>query len=448
MKLLLLVFALLVSCEEIVNIENILSQTFNNNFASLIAWRSDCAQLALKELIPQCINSGIESITPTQQKQIAIKLSLCQFENSGVEYPYECKVNDIEKCILKLEMRPQYWTTYSGYYQDVKNICHQLSAPFEKDQILNIYENITRIYQDLYHDMMKSHQFSRTMQSDIETKFEKLFNVVDDILTQYQSETSKFQNEFQHDLNNTLIVLQDSYDGIHTNINHVNKHLQFFINQMMDVYDMTEAQQRHVIDNNKQILTQQSTIMNSTNGMSRDIEMIMNHIEFELINLNQELSSQTSIINQQTNTMLFEFSKSITLTSKDLIESFEIILNESLYNLDNKLNDTEQIINSINMKINHLANIVELLSNIGNKIIELAKFSYSILFKHWFVIMGVISSVIILKYSFKLIVKIWSIFTGVSIIPVKILQSDTAIIISSVGLGVGMGFFVIHLISN
>ncbi|EGW30309.1 uncharacterized protein SPAPADRAFT_143688, partial [Spathaspora passalidarum NRRL Y-27907] len=141
MNILIFLLLLIANCEEMV----IPMDKLADNFVSLISWRSDCAQQALKELIPQCINQGIESITNAQQKSIALQLSICQFEDSGVIYPSQCRGDnlDIEQCILSLERRARYWTTYSGYYQDIKNICHQISLPFEKDQILSIYENIT-----------------------------------------------------------------------------------------------------------------------------------------------------------------------------------------------------------------------------------------------------------------------------------------------------------------
>ena len=44
-------------------------------------------------------------------------------------------------------------TTFSGYYREIRNICHQVSLPFAKDQILQVYENITEFYRTLMEEM-------------------------------------------------------------------------------------------------------------------------------------------------------------------------------------------------------------------------------------------------------------------------------------------------------
>ena len=122
-------------------------------------WRNDCAKKALEPIINQCAE-GIETITPIQQKLIAIQLSICEFENAEISYPSECKSQKLDTCILLLEKSPQYWTTFSGYYREIRNICHQVSLPFAKDQILQVYENITEFYRTLMEEMTNSNKYT------------------------------------------------------------------------------------------------------------------------------------------------------------------------------------------------------------------------------------------------------------------------------------------------
>ena len=136
---------------------------------------------ALEPIINQCAE-GIETITPIQQKLIAIQLSICEFENAEISYPSECKSQNLDSCILLLEKSPQYWTTFSGYYREIRNICHQISLPFAKDQILQVYENITEFYRTLMEEMTNSNKYTENMQNELKVKFDKLINVIDLIL--------------------------------------------------------------------------------------------------------------------------------------------------------------------------------------------------------------------------------------------------------------------------
>ena len=138
-------------------------------------------QKALEPIINQCAE-GIETITPIQQKLIAIQLSICEFENAEISYPSECKSQNLDSCILLLEKSPQYWTTFSGYYREIRNICHQISLPFAKDQILQVYENITEFYRTLMEEMTNSNKYTENMQNELKVKFDKLINVIDLIL--------------------------------------------------------------------------------------------------------------------------------------------------------------------------------------------------------------------------------------------------------------------------
>ena len=76
----------------------------------------------------------------------------------------------------------QYWTTFSGYYREIRNICHQISLPFAKDQILQVYENITEFYRTLMEEMTNSNKYTENMQNELKVKFDKLINVIDLIL--------------------------------------------------------------------------------------------------------------------------------------------------------------------------------------------------------------------------------------------------------------------------
>ena len=202
----------------------------------------------MEPIINQCAE-GIETITPIQQKLIAIQLSICEFENAEISYPSECKSQNLDSCILLLEKSPQYWTTFSGYYREIRNICHQISLPFAKDQILQVYENITEFYRTLMEEMTNSNKYTENMQNELKVKFDKLINVIDLILANREkiedlkSSFNMFKNNFEKSLNNALVVMKHSYEDVNLNMNELQSHLNYFINDMLQVYILINEKQ-------------------------------------------------------------------------------------------------------------------------------------------------------------------------------------------------------------
>ena len=126
---------------------------------------------------------------------------------------------------MLLEKSPQYWTTFSGYYREIRNICHQVSLPFAKDQILQVYENITEFYRTLMEEMTNSNKYTENMQNELKAKFDKLISVIDLILADREknredlkSSFNMFRNNFEKSLNNALVVMRHSYDNANSNI--------------------------------------------------------------------------------------------------------------------------------------------------------------------------------------------------------------------------------------
>lgn len=114
---------------------------------------SDCVRSALERFLPICLKKGIESVDATLRVETAVKLSICEFKASGLEHiPNSCESEDVESmmdCMVQLESSAQWWTTYSGNYQRLSTICYENSLPYEKEQILALFLNITSMYGDM-----------------------------------------------------------------------------------------------------------------------------------------------------------------------------------------------------------------------------------------------------------------------------------------------------------
>ncbi|KAI5956755.1 KAR5 [Candida jiufengensis] len=363
-------------------------------------WKDECSQNALKQLPSQC-SQGIETLSPSQQKEIALELSICEFENAGIDYPLNCNEQirklSIDQCIKSLENSPQFWTTYSGNYRNIKDICHQISLPFEKDQILEVYRNITNVYQNVMDDLQKSHQYNKDIQDHIEKKFDKIFKVVDQVMKDKEKEKSEmnktyniFHENFELSMKKALVVIGNSYDGVNTNINEMSAHLNYFSNELLNVYKLIqqereelELQQFSIINNNKQILNQQESVMDqisaikketkdlqdSSNNLGNTINSSLSFSSFQLNAFNSllsqnidDLQSQKLIIKDHSMHVINDISQLLieylNNSSQTILDSFELALQDSLHNLDTKIMNTEKSIALVNGRIEAFLGII------------------------------------------------------------------------------------------
>lgn len=121
-----------------------------------------CVRRALSNFIPLCLNkNGIEAVTDSKRVQTAIGLSICEFEASGLDQliPYECLnfesgqfddddddgTESVMQCFIsRLELRGEWWSTYTGYYQRLDDLCLSYALPFQKDEMIDVFVNVTK----------------------------------------------------------------------------------------------------------------------------------------------------------------------------------------------------------------------------------------------------------------------------------------------------------------
>lgn len=86
-----------------------------------------------------------------------------------------------------------------------------------------------------------------------------------------------FKNNFEKSLNNALVVMKHSYEDVNLNMNELQSHLNYFINDMLQVYILinekaveVKSQQERITMNNVDILEQiQKSNINLTVCMKR-----------------------------------------------------------------------------------------------------------------------------------------------------------------------------------
>lgn len=379
------------------------------NFELSDNWRNDCAKKALEPIINQCAE-GIETISPIQQKLIAIQLSICEFENAEISYPSECKSQILDTCILLLEKSPQYWTTFSGYYREIRNICHQISLPFAKDQILQVYENITKFYRTLTEEMTNSNKYTENMQNELKAKFDKLISVIDLILADREknredlkSSFNIFKNNFEKSLNNALMVMKNSYEDANSNIKDLESHLNYFINDMLQVYNLINEKGLEVMSQQDEIKARNAGILDkieeiksnlvnvyeealeaqiSNNQLVHDIQSSLDYSLFmvskldshlqlsinDFIEQNEDIRNQRTVILEEAIELFLIYMNNSGQTAVSYIET---ALSSSLNKLQQKMNQTEESIDSLNSKVSELFHFGKLIKDYTSNVFNI-----------------------------------------------------------------------------
>lgn len=177
--------------------------------------KSTCVKDALQNFLPTCLKQGIESVETSFRVETAVKLSICEFKESGLNYiPDACNSTDIESmmdCMLELESSAQWWTTYSGNYQRLPTICFENSLPYEKEQILALFLNITDVYGEM-NENMTSH-FYRII-SKVETASEKHFEKVVKMFNEYMDVMAKTAKSHEMNMKDSFEMHKDDMHQI------------------------------------------------------------------------------------------------------------------------------------------------------------------------------------------------------------------------------------------
>lgn len=141
-------------------------------------YQSQCAHKALEVVIEHCASGGVESLSLSLRKKLAVMLSLCEFQDSAIDYPLSCKKlhsdEDYHECVQDLRSTSQFWTTYSGNYRRIKSICHEEAMPFFKEHLLELFDNVTKAYTSFYLATQENTQATEQHQKDLRVQFKIL----------------------------------------------------------------------------------------------------------------------------------------------------------------------------------------------------------------------------------------------------------------------------------
>ncbi|KAF8539790.1 Tht1-like nuclear fusion protein-domain-containing protein [Trichophaea hybrida] len=118
-------------------------------YLSSLESKPSCHRSATATLISDCNTLDISD--SDLRYRYAARLAVCEFEATGIWYPPECRDhNGHRKCIKRLEERPQWWTTLSNNIQNAMVICAAVRHEVEKDSLLELHRNVTKVQERLF----------------------------------------------------------------------------------------------------------------------------------------------------------------------------------------------------------------------------------------------------------------------------------------------------------
>lgn len=367
--------------------------------------RSKCVKDALKDIIPECMRLGVDSIEPGLQKKAAIQLSICEFENSKVTYPSSCynmiNDNDFDSCIFDIERAPQYWTTFSGYYREITKICYEESLPFEKEQIISLYSNITKLYSKMFQDLNDSYKDSTHIQQMMKNEFKELQRMMKVILDQNEKtseEVKEKYEEFSEQYSSMLLTsleiskkfslgTENLVEDMANNIKYLDFELSRisiaiedldFETKLTDMKNSVLDDVRNLSDESISLLDSILTNLESLDILSQHAQNITNGIS-QSLKKNEVLSNNMNNALIETDTQLHEHNEVIRFEFEETISYLSQFSDQAI---DNAIRDTSEeitkhvatFIDSINLRLEEtttkleevIYNIDDLSDKVGN----------------------------------------------------------------------------------
>ncbi|KTW25748.1 hypothetical protein T552_03361 [Pneumocystis carinii B80] len=208
---------------------------------SLLARKPSCFRSAASSLISQCKEMDSD-LYEAEKAAFAVKLTLCELGTAHAEIPAACREKSLEKCVKELETRPQWWTSYSGYFRDVTRMCYVARTEVEKDQLLSLHRNLTQVQMVLLHNLKKELE---DIDIRIYDKY-KLEHMWQDFQEDMENNMLTMRNEIKEMEKRMNLLLTMFTDSINMSMEDVNKKMYKITTDLDKVAEKVEEEGSHL----------------------------------------------------------------------------------------------------------------------------------------------------------------------------------------------------------
>lgn len=362
------------------------------------AKESQCVKKALSGILGVCRNEGVEYLSVEERKYLALKLTLCEMNNLHIQMPPGClemtTEQDHDVCIAILEKIPQYWTSFSGNFREIKKICFEESLPYEKGQILNLYTNITNTFIKLDREFNDSLKDSEDQQVKLKKKLEELMDQIESItetLMTNQYDTMKglkdttidLQNSFKNSLElvtSLTAIGQNDLNEMAVNLNFLNKELGEIRKAIVDsgietviteLRDSVKEQANEISDSVSQAVDDVKEKVNEMGSFLKETEQKEALIFRNLMDTDKLVSKINDVLGntqhkamvqqqniQHNEAYINEFLMNLFDGLEECFLEVEERMHDSLNEIDTKVARTLKTISQTNEKIEYFMNLL------------------------------------------------------------------------------------------
>ncbi|KAG5438512.1 hypothetical protein PCANB_002616 [Pneumocystis canis] len=343
---------------------------------------------------PSCFRSTISSLLSTCEKSdsdlhedeklvFAVKLTLCELDTAHIEIPEICRQESSRQCVKELEKRPQWWTSYSGYFRDITRICFYARTEVEKDQLLAIHRNLTyaqmgllrnlklemddidlRLYEK--YKMEQSWQkFQENMQHSMllmQNEIKKMEKVVNTLLSTFLMSINASLEEVDRKISAVTVNLDNVIMKVEETGSRANKKMQDLNSLAHELWNTTEETVIETFESIKKIKNGlhgvekiiENSIVNRLNKIRLSLDFSFGSIE----GLLQKISYTSTVTDSLSKTL-----KNLTFSHNNLFSSLSSIEALQLKIGNGSLSTIKSISNLVNKRMDNLLDQIQELKN-------------------------------------------------------------------------------------
>lgn len=189
--------------------------------------QTNCARTALTLIVSDCGQLSSFNENQNLRVSLAISLAVCEFKAAQVTYPEVCNHEEsTSACTQQLVSSPQWWTTYHGCYNSVKQICHMHEASRECERALRTHGQIVDMQEKLQEKMQEYWQLVETM----DDRKNQVLN--------YWNDTFEFMSETLNHMKQAAVALNQVYTH---NFNQAEEHFKELSTNLQQAKEQVES---------------------------------------------------------------------------------------------------------------------------------------------------------------------------------------------------------------
>ncbi|PKY47653.1 hypothetical protein RhiirA4_444965 [Rhizophagus irregularis] len=257
---------------------------------TILEKKHDCFKEATTTLKNGCKNVNLSN---NDKMQYAIRLAKCELATANLAFPMECDDfdHDVGKCIESISRIPQFWTTYSGYFREVSQMCFAMRYSLERDLLEEYNRNVTFKY---HHILKHLHEIMMTLRKEEVKRLSQikkfLTNMAKDV-NELEETTSFNMGSLKGILSDFQIITQSAL----SQIIHLNEELGKFVPNARIIFDEINNANEQQLSTIKELTNKHDELLNQLQEAKENLQNLLDISQNEIQELTKSLSDAKKI---------------------------------------------------------------------------------------------------------------------------------------------------------